>query len=46
LAEPAVNIEFNPANWVTVLIIVGVSFAVLGFVTKLWQQKNAANQGA
>lgn len=44
MAEPAVNIEFNPANWVSVLIIVGVSFALFGFLTRLWQQKKAAEQ--
>lgn len=44
MAEP-VNIEFNPANWVSVLIIVAVSFTALGFLARLWQQR-AANQGA
>jgi hypothetical protein len=45
MAEP-VNIELNPANWITVLIIVLVSFTALGFLTRLWQQKQSQKSGA
>ncbi len=40
------NIEFTPANWITVIIIVAVTFTVLGFVTRLWQQKQAQTPNA
>lgn len=45
MAEP-VNIELNPANWVTVLLIVVVTFTALGFLTRLYQQKQAQKTGA
>jgi hypothetical protein len=32
-------ISWNPANWVTVVIMVALGFAVLGFGVKLWQQR-------
>jgi hypothetical protein len=36
-------LSFNPANWVTVLIIVGVGFAVLGAAARIYQQKQATS---
>lgn len=35
---PAVNIEFNPTNFVTVTLIVLIAFTALGFAARLWQQ--------
>jgi hypothetical protein len=32
-------LSWTPANWITVLLMVILGFAVLGMVTKIWQQK-------
>lgn len=34
-------ISFNFANWVTVLIMVGFGFTLLGFIVRLVQQKKS-----
>jgi hypothetical protein len=39
-------ISWTPANWITVLIMVTLGFAILGFVAKLVQQKRAAASGS
>jgi hypothetical protein len=36
-----VILSWTPANWITVLIMVVLGFAVLGMVVKIWQQKVA-----
>ncbi len=41
MADTPVNIEWNPANWITVLLMVAIGFAVLGFLTRAWQQRSA-----
>jgi hypothetical protein len=38
-----VLLSFNFANMVTVLLIVGLGFALLGFGAKIYQQKAGAN---
>lgn len=35
-------LSWTPANWITVLLMVVLGFALLGMVTKIWQQKTAA----
>jgi hypothetical protein len=35
-------ITWNPANWVTVLIMVALGFTVLAFASKAWKQRQAA----
>lgn len=34
-------ISWTPANWITVLLMVGLGFAILGAASKLWQKKQA-----
>lgn len=38
-------ISWTPANWITVIIMVSLGFAILGFTAKLVQQKRAASTG-
>jgi hypothetical protein len=32
-------ISWTPANWITVVLMVGLGFAIIGFLTRLYQQK-------
>lgn len=32
-------LSWTPANWITVVIMVVLGFAVIGMVAKLWQRK-------
>lgn len=34
-------LSWTPANWITVLLMVVLGFAVLGMASKIWQQKRA-----
>jgi hypothetical protein len=34
-----VILSFTPANWITVLIMVVLGFAVMGMIVKIWQQQ-------
>jgi len=36
-------ISWTPANWITVLLMVGLGFAILGFGAKVWQAKQSAS---
>lgn len=38
MAEQTI-LSWTPANWITVLLMVVLGFAVLGMVAKIWQQK-------
>jgi hypothetical protein len=40
MADTPVNIEWNPANWITVILMVAIGFTALGFLARAWQQKN------
>jgi hypothetical protein len=33
------NLEWNPANWITVLLMVAIGYAVIGFLTRLYQNR-------
>jgi hypothetical protein len=35
-------IDWNAANWITVVLMVALGFAVLGAVAKLWQSRQTA----
>lgn len=35
----SVIIEWNPANWITVVLMVAIGFALLGAATRIYQQK-------
>lgn len=41
MAEETI-LSWTPANWVTVLIMVVLGFALLGMVAKIWQQRTGA----
>ena len=43
MAELTPTIQFTPANWITVILMVAIGFAVLGFGVRLWQQKQSQN---
>lgn len=36
-------LSWNPANWITVILMVAVGFAVLGAATRIYQQRNSAS---
>jgi hypothetical protein len=36
-------ISWNPANWITVLLMVALGFTILGAVAKIYQQRVAAS---
>lgn len=40
MAEETI-ISWTPTNWITVLLMVGIFFAVLGAVTRIYQQQQA-----
>lgn len=40
----AVYLDWNAANWVTIVLMGLVGFALLGFAMKLYQKKMAASK--
>lgn len=38
MAEETI-LSWTPANWITVIIMVVLGFALLGMVAKIWQKK-------
>jgi hypothetical protein len=38
MAEETI-LSWTPANWITVLLMVVLGFAVLGMIAKIWQQQ-------
>lgn len=36
-----VIISWTPANWVTIVLMVAIGFAVVGAGVRIWQQKQA-----
>lgn len=36
-----VILSWNPANWITVVLMVVIGFAVLGAATRIYQQRSA-----
>lgn len=34
-----VILSWNPANWITVVLMVAIGFAALGLATRIYQQK-------
>jgi hypothetical protein len=40
MAEDVI-LSWTPANWITVILMVILGFAVLGMVVKIWKQKSA-----
>jgi len=40
MAEETI-ISWTPANWITIIIMVALGFTILGFATKLYQQRKA-----
>lgn len=40
MAEETI-LSFNTANWITVIIMVVLGFALLGLVVRIWQQRTA-----
>jgi hypothetical protein len=45
MAEETI-ISWNVTNWITVILMAAVGFALLGFAGKLIQKRKAANAGA
>lgn len=41
MAEETI-ISWNPANWITVVLMVALGFTILGAIAKVVQQKRAA----
>lgn len=39
MAAESTYLTWNVANWITVIIMVTLGFAVLGMVARIWQQK-------
>jgi hypothetical protein len=35
-------ISWNPANWITVLIMVALGYTILGAIAKIYQQRKAS----
>jgi len=42
MAEQTI-ITWNPANWITVVLMVALGFTILGAVARIIQQKRAAS---
>ena len=40
MAESAI-ISWTPANWITVILMVLVAYAVVGFLAKAWQERQS-----
>jgi hypothetical protein len=38
MAEETI-LSWTPANWITVLLMVVLGFALLGMIARIWQQK-------
>lgn len=34
-----VIISWTPANWITIVLMVAIGFAILGAGTRIWQQR-------
>lgn len=43
MAEPTI-LDWNFANWITVVLMAGIFFGLLGLGMKLWQKKNGGAQ--
>jgi len=41
MAEPVI-LSWNPANWITVVLMVFLAFFIVSAVAKIWQEKQAA----
>jgi hypothetical protein len=37
-------LSWNVANWITVLLMVVLGFALLGMIARIWQQKRGGGQ--
>ncbi len=46
MADTPVNLEWNPANWITILLMVAIGFTALGFATRAWQLRQASQTAA
>jgi uncharacterized membrane protein SirB2 len=40
MAESAI-ISWTPANWITIILMVVIAYAVVGFLAKAWQQNQS-----
>ena len=38
----SVILEWNPANWITVVLMVAIGFAIIGAATRIYQQKKGS----
>lgn len=36
-------ISWNPANWITIVLMVALGYAIIGFVTRLVQSRRSAS---
>ena len=41
MAEETI-ISWNPANWITIILMVALGFTILGFGIKVYQQRKAS----
>lgn len=41
MAENGVILSWNPANWITVVLMVVLAYAIIGAATRIYQQKKA-----
>ena len=41
MPDSPVTVAWTPTNWITILLMVAIGFAVLGFIARLWQQKQS-----
>ena len=41
MAEETI-ITWNPANWITVVLMVAIGFTILGFISRVAQQRKKA----
>lgn len=44
MAEETI-LSWNTANWITVLIMVALGFTIIGFLSKIYQQKKGTGTG-
>ena len=42
MAESAI-ISWTPANWITILLMVFLGYAIIGFLAKMWQERSNAS---
>ena len=40
MAESAI-ISWTPANWITIILMVGIAYFVVGFLAKAYQQRQS-----